>query len=521
MTATSGRVPTDLEHCPGARAPSLQTRTKLSRLFSFRFVSACALIFLTVWFERSHLSDADVWWHLKHGETIWEQHRIPANDTYSFTAAGQPYTDHEWLAELMIFAAWKADKYEGLMVWLALFSSGIIVAMYLLCFFASGDAIVALLGAVATWSLATVGLALRPQLIGYLLLVCELLILHLSSTRTAKWLFALPAIFALWVNCHGSFVLGLAVLTVFVIGSRVKVNCGLIRSRPFAPQQRELMLPITALSIVALFLNPIGADLVLYPANMLFKQPLNVATIAEWQRLSFGDARAWIVFGMAGSTCLIALMRKSTLYLDELALLALGVVLSALHVRMMFFFGIIGAPILCRQLAGFEWREETGHGRKFLNAAIAVLLGILVIREMAGRQLIQSQVEQENPTGAINFLRRTHTTGRMLNAYGYGGYLIWTAPEYKVFIDSRTDIYERTGVLNDYINWLLVRTDPRNLLEKYQIDFCLLPTNIPIVRVMRLLPGWQVAYSDNLSVVIENSGVKSPRISQTTGGVGQ
>jgi len=88
----------------------------------------------------------------------------------------------------------------------------------------------------------------------------------------------------------------------------------------------------------------------------------------------------------------------------------------------------------------------------------------------------------------------------MLNDYAYGGYLIWAAPEYPVFVDGRADVFEWTGVLGDFGRWAMLESDPRELLDNYKVDFCLMSRGSPMARVLPLL-GWNVIYSDDLSVI--------------------
>jgi len=89
----------------------------------------------------------------------------------------------------------------------------------------------------------------------------------------------------------------------------------------------------------------------------------------------------------------------------------------------------------------------------------------------------------------------------MLNEYVHGGYLTWALPEQKVFIDGRADVYAWTGVFADYGAWATLRADPNLLLDKYQIDWCLLSQSAPLARVMRYLPGWSERYSDSQSAI--------------------
>jgi hypothetical protein len=185
---------------------ALESRSALQVIFSFPVMLATVLIVLTVLTVRTRLSDPDVWWHLKTGEIIWNTHSIPRIDLFSFTTNNHPWTAHEWLSQVTIYGAWKAGGYTGLMIWLCVFPSALFIAGYVLCSLYSGNSKVALLGALVTWFFATVGLAVRPHVLGYLLLTCELLIIHLARTRNPRWFFALPPLFAVWVNCHGSFI---------------------------------------------------------------------------------------------------------------------------------------------------------------------------------------------------------------------------------------------------------------------------------------------------------------------------
>jgi hypothetical protein len=68
-------------------------------------------------------------------------------------------------------------------------------------------------------------------------------------------------------------------------------------------------------------------------------------------------------------------------------------------------------------------------------------------------------------------------------------------------VDGRGDIFELTGVLSEYGNWIMVHADPQVLLNKYHINFCLLSRDAPVTHVLPLLPGWKLAYSDSSSAV--------------------
>ena len=93
----------------------------------------------------------------------------------------------------------------------------------------------------------------------------------------------------------------------------------------------------------------------------------------------------------------------------------------------------------------------------------------------------------------------------MLNDYVYGGYLIWAAPEYPVFVDGRSDVYEWSGVLSQFGNWATLQSDPNALLQKYRVNFCLLTSHSPMAHVLPLMPGWKLVYSDSNSVIFSRT----------------
>ena len=74
------------------------------------------------------VSDPDVWWHLRTGELIVQQHHVPHTDPFSFTRSGQPWTNHEWLSDVIIYSVYRATGFGGLM----LFFGIVIAAAYLL-----------------------------------------------------------------------------------------------------------------------------------------------------------------------------------------------------------------------------------------------------------------------------------------------------------------------------------------------------------------------------------------------------
>ena len=478
--------------------------------FSFPVLLAVGLIFLLNWTANGRFNDPDTWWHLKVGEQIWETGALPTTDEFSYTTDNHDWLPHPWLADLTMYAAYRAAGLQGLFFWLILLGSCLVLVIYIHCAASSGNAKTALLGGLAAWFFATITLSIRPLMLGHLFLALELLLLHLGKTRDRRWLWGLPIVFALWVNCHGSFFLGMALLIGYAVISRLEFRWGLLLSKRW-PESPRLLLPlVVGASFVALFINPVGIDLVTYPLDLMFSQSDNLNFIYEWRTLDFADPRGIGLFVVLAFMAALVLFRKADLYLDEVMLLGIGSFLALQHMRMLFVFGILAAPLLCR-LVKDDWDSyEMKTDKPLVNAAaIVVALAVCFVRFPSNDDL-RRQIEARNPVAAVSFMREQGIQGRVLNEYTWGGYLIWQAPEYKTFIDGRTDIFDYTGVLNEYIAFHRVLEDPKTLLEKYDVEYCLLNKDTPVVSVLGYLPNWEQVYADDLAVIFSRTPDQTP-----------
>jgi hypothetical protein len=469
--------------------------------FSFPGALAALIVVLTSISVRGRFNDPDLWWHLKTGELIWKTHSIPRIDIFSFTASGRPWIAQEWLSQVVIYWSYHLGGNTGLMLWLTAMACALVLAGYALSALYSGNIKIAFLGGMVTWLFGTVGLAIRPHLIGYLLFIGELAILHLGRERDRRWFYALPPLFALWINFHSSFVFGFVVLAVVLGCSFLEVEWGLLVSESWNVIKRKTLALATLLSAAALFLNPIGPKLIWYPFDTMFNQPLNLSFVNEWQQPDFGNARGLTLLMVAGLILAVILVRRARLRVDEALLLAMVFYFGVRHGRMVFLFGIVAGPILSRLLADAWHRYEPERDRILTNAVLMLMAAVAVVLAFPDAVNIQKQIEKANPTKAVEFLRRSGLTGRMLNNYGYGGYLIWAAPERKVFIDGRADVYEPAGVMLDYMRFMSLDLDPQSIIEKYKVDYCLVAADDPISKVLPLIPGWRKVYGDAQAVI--------------------
>ena len=124
---------------------------------------------------------------------------------------------------------------------------------------------------------------------------------------------------------------------------------------------------------------------------------------------------------------------------------------------------------------------------------------------------LTEQVGRGNPVKVVEFIKAHHLAGRMLNDYTYGGYLTWAVPEQPVFVYGGADLVDWNGVVDEFLKWVTLQSDPNTLLDKYKIDFCLLAQQSPMTRVLPLLGKWKVIYTDDRAVIFTRSTPLPPQ----------
>jgi tetratricopeptide (TPR) repeat protein len=167
------------------------------------------------------LDNNDIWIHLTTGRLILEEGAVPRVDRYSFTAAGNRYVAHEWLAAAVYALAERVAGIPGVRVAGKLVPALALVAMLLVAVRATrAPWELALPVSVLTLTLARRRILARPELLAMPLLLTVLWLLWRDResaragrrTRAIFWLVPLEAV---WANLHGSFLLGIAAVLVF------------------------------------------------------------------------------------------------------------------------------------------------------------------------------------------------------------------------------------------------------------------------------------------------------------------
>jgi hypothetical protein len=477
---------------------------------SFPVFLGAMLVFAVFACVRTTPFDPDTWWHVTVGNSILQTRTWPATDSYSYIASGNSWTAYEWLGEVLMAAAMQAGGLAGGRTLLIALASAFILLLYAYGTLVCGNSKAAFAACAMLLPPAALFFTLRPQLIGYVLLLVSLIILELFRQGKERAIWLLPPLFLCWVNIHGSFAFGLLLLAVWWLSGLVNLRWGGIQAKRWTAKQRLWLELAALLSLLATFCTPYGTELFSYPFEMAVLQPLNIANIKEWQSLdpALAMGKWFLVFLL--SLFLSEILLRPVHRLDALVLLLFAMVIALLHRRFLVVFIVMFTPWLALLLSRWVLPYRPEKDKPLLNGfLIAVgIIGLVVF--FPTTQALQQVTAQNYPVAAVEYLEEHPVPEPMLNEYGWGGFLIYTrSPEYKVFIDGRADIYEYSGVLADYQDIMLLRPNAFATLQKYNIRSCLLPRQAPLRTVLSALPDWKAVYEDEVSTIFVKQSVPS------------
>ncbi|MCX5794506.1 MAG: hypothetical protein NTY77_03300 [Elusimicrobia bacterium] len=360
----------------------------------------------------------DLFWHLSAGRWILEHRALPRADFLSFTAAGRPWVDFEWLSQLLFAAAHALGGMTALWLCKALLLAGSGALLErTLARRGCGPALRA--AALALWSAGMLTDSdIRPDLFSLLFVGA------LVYAGEGGWLrkpspgvlAVVAALFALWPDLHGGFPLGWFLLFCYAVAG--------------------------GSSVPATLLNPYGTG----PWRVVLlhsSQSRDLSrVILEWKALGFSNPMYWPVWGLLGLTAAAVAGLVSARRRTSWPLLAATVVLGLAtlrHERLCPYFTACAAawlPLLAKDL-GLEDSVWVRRTAAVWAAACLLFLGWLAPRVAWTARFNYKFV----PRAAAEFMagqRGVLEPLRLYNQWEWGGYLGWRLrPWYRVFWDGR------------------------------------------------------------------------------------
>ncbi len=236
---------------------------------------------------RVFIVDPDLWWHVKVGQTILSTHSWPTTDPYSFTVAGNPWLAYEWLGEVLLGAVERFWGLQGLEACLVVLGSAVMLALYYYTTLRTGNPKAGFVASALLYFLAIPSFSLRPQMLGYFFLILTLIALEHFRQGNSRALWFLPPLYLIWVNTHGSWVIGLGTIFVFWASGLMDLQLGSIETRRWSTAERIRIETAFLLCLAVLPITPYGVRIAASPFEYAFDLPLNVTHINEWLPMLF------------------------------------------------------------------------------------------------------------------------------------------------------------------------------------------------------------------------------------------
>ncbi|MCA8996031.1 MAG: hypothetical protein KDA80_03580 [Planctomycetaceae bacterium] len=497
-------------------------------------------------------ADPDLWGHLQYGREILSTGELPKTATWTFTAEGYRWINHENFAELAMAAAY--DKFGH---W------GLTLGKYILGLFVIG---------LSYWSARrqnvppiTIGAMclvaayaiefhwhFRPQVLGYgcFAVLCFLLkqaVDRLSSSAAhpvgirdlAPLLGTIP-LMAFWANSHGSFAAGLAVgmsvlgmlalqlmlgpvLTLFPQASGLRSNRWALVSG---------LVTVGFLALAATFGNPYGIQLHLWLWDALH---VPRPEIRDWEGISLVSLDRQALMFLVITSSLVAVAARSRRPSWPLLITALLIATQAYsHIRHLPLLAILWLSWFPKSLEDLRSRV-TAHFREsvpktarpistrrrswqpiFLAAWIAVV-GVLTWPRIAQLRVDGTRF----PVDAVRFLVDQRLEGNTLVTFNWAQYAIGVFAheemESRVAFDGRFRTCYPQSVIDRHFDFLFGSDydgpryrspesgpiDPIATLEVDQPDFVLISRKQrPSIRIMEsVTDDWDLLYQDGLAQI--------------------
>ncbi|MFV0258943.1 MAG: hypothetical protein ACK5PP_10905 [Acidimicrobiales bacterium] len=444
--------------------------------------------------------------HLATGRIIVETGRIPTADPYSYLAHGLPWTVQSWLVSLVYAAGetlagpWTARLFHGLLTGYTTWAVWRLVAP-------ARHLVVRLLLTAIPLAIGGYLWSPRPLLIG---LAAFALLLEVIQGRRSKW-WLLPLFWA-WVNAHGSFILGGALLTFVALGALAdRASGGGVKAdRPSGGGVKAVdgtpgsagpgrwttirswpELELVALGALGCLLGliPLGWRIVWFPFHMMTRSDA-LASVAEWQAPTYDQPAQWAFLALIPVAIIAA--RRGAVWralLPSVTFLIAGL----LAMRNIGLASLVVVVLLAPHLRLDPPRSPDRPHRLARPLSAAALAGLAVTVAMI---VTRPALELDSyPEAEIAWLEERDLVAqpdvRLLERDYVGNYLTWRhGTSARVFMDDRFDFYP-IEVIDDHAT-LLRGGAITPVMDRYDFDVLVWAVDTPVARWVEADDDWDV-----------------------------
>lgn len=492
------------------------------------------------------IHDPDFFWHLKTGEWIWSNKSLPSQDPFSYTTP-HVYSSREqfiltsyWLSQVIFYLSYLAGGLSGI-VFLRFIMIGILI--YTMIKLKKGDNLLyaSLLLIFLTLLFKTFPVE-RPHYFSFLFFAALLCLLEKQVKAEVKIeekdevevkvkkglnlnlnlnlylnLSLLPLLMLVWANMHGGYLLGQAVIILYLVMEGIKFLSPTLM--PVKKEAYRKLLISGILGIVFSLINPNTYHALIETMSVPSFNILEyVSSIKKFKTFNDYTMLLYWFLLLLTITGLIANIKK--INITELMLIAGTGYFSFTQMRYIPFFMIAALPVIGRSLSSKNILLKIS---RVLILIIAIFSSLYFswgerfnIKNLKSGGLISNYLF---PVDAVEFITSNNLRGNMYNFYDWGGFLIWAlAPERKVFIDGRTlnaDIFSQSILIDNawpYTEKMTGLPIWKSTLNAYNVNYIAIPLFYSSGDMLPLVPAllndreWRpVFFQKNSMIFVKDS----------------
>ena len=495
------------------RTPEWIRTTPTSALFVLLIGAVFALM------ANRPLWHTDLWDHLNYGQNIIRTGTISDTEPLLHLCRGVRMVNIPWLAQVGMAAINNRFGLTGLQ-----FGYGLLIAMCLavIAWRSVRMSHSAIGGIIACAIFLKVNLdqllVVRPQLVG-VLFYCIVVAWMFGRQKHTKlsWI-AMPLMYALWANVHGSFSMGLMLMglagigrfgDVLVISKSIRVA---LLDRDF---HRTILL--TQLCAAAALLNPAGFSI--YPEILNVAGNSNIGSMFEWDALTLRSAQGQSAVAAALLAFMAIKLSPRRMHCGEMLAFVVTGLLAMWSGRMLNWWApiagiVIGTHLIASIRKTTAWLRNP-EPRKPTGLWTVVNLGqlwILFAFTSFGVQMIHGRVPEaeklvssETPMAAVAFLDSAEKLphGISFIPAEWAGYVMNRGPE---SVEPMVNLHVHLipeQVWNDYIRLVNGPTDWNGLMDEYGINMAVVDKDRQsgLTKRIRESADWTALYEDRQAVV--------------------
>jgi hypothetical protein len=434
------------------------------------------------------MSSVDLTYQLRAGDEIIDARAIPTVDTWTFTAAGVPWVDQQWGAQVVLDAVYRVGGWTGLVLLRAILTAVVVGATLAIGLRKGLDPRIAAILTLVAFIVAAPAMALRPQLFGMACFAVTLYLVFLRRERP-RGLWLVPLVVVLWANLHGSFILAPIMLGLAWFED--------LHDR-YQGSSRTLLVGVA--SVLAPCVTPFGPDVWAYAVG-LSSNPGVTARTSEWQPTSLRDPTGVLFF--ASVAAVVVLIARAGRRVSWPTLLWLGVfaAIAVVAQRGVAWWPFVAVATISGVLVGGV-TKPIPEGSRRVNTAVAVAVVLAAVallpiwRPIESRIGVPAAVLTDSPPGITAALKEIAAPGaHVLNPQRWGSWLEFAQPAAKVAVDSRIEFFPATvwtayeGVYAGLEGW-------ERQLDEWGVTVAITePTDRSLANRLRGL-GWRATYED-------------------------